>query len=86
MADENEHDLVDLVRQVMLAAGQPERDLAEAKERWTTEEVQRDFEVHSFLAPFVIVTRRSDGMKGSLEFTHHPRFYFNFVPHTKEEF
>jgi hypothetical protein len=27
-----------------------------------------------------IVTRKSDGAKGSLEFTHNPRWYFNFVP------
>jgi hypothetical protein len=31
------------------------------------------------MAPFVIVTRKSDGAKGSLEFTHNPRFYFNFA-------
>ena len=30
-------------------------------------------------APFVIVQRKSDREKGSLEFQHCPRFYFNFV-------
>jgi hypothetical protein len=25
------------------------------------------------------VTRKADGVKGSMEFTHNPRFYFNFV-------
>jgi hypothetical protein len=30
------------------------------------------------MAPFVVVRRLSDGQKGSLEFQHHPRFYFNF--------
>jgi hypothetical protein len=34
---------------------------------------------YGFMAPFVIVTRKSDGAKGSLEFTHNPRFYFNFA-------
>jgi hypothetical protein len=29
----------------------------------------------------VVVRRRSDGGKGSLEFQHQPRFYFNFQPH-----
>lgn len=45
---------------------------------WNAEELRRDFEVKSFAAPFVIVRRRSDGRMGSLEFQHHPRFYFNF--------
>ena len=46
---------------------------------WTTEELGGDFEVIGFLAPFVVVRRRSDGRKGSLEFQHNPRLYFNFV-------
>jgi hypothetical protein len=63
----------------MLADEQPLRDLAVADQRWTTEELQRDFTVHSFMAPFVVVTRKRDGAKGSMEFVHSPRFYFNFV-------
>ena len=35
--------------------------------------------MHGFLAPFIVVTRKSDGVKGSMEFTHSPRMYFNFV-------
>ena len=46
---------------------------------WDTEELKRDFEVHSFLAPFVSVTRKSDGRKGALTFQHLPRFYFEFM-------
>ncbi len=30
------------------------------------------------LAPYVVVRRKSDGQKGSLEFQHHPRYYFRF--------
>ena len=45
---------------------------------WNTEELSETFEVIGFLAPFVVVRRKSDGVKGSLEFQHHPRFYFNF--------
>jgi hypothetical protein len=45
----------------------------------TTDEVREKFEVISFLAPFVMVKRKSDGAKGTLEFTHMPRFYFNFI-------
>ena len=39
------------------------------------------FEVIGFMAPLVVVRRRSDGRKGSLEFQHSPRLYFNFQPH-----
>jgi hypothetical protein len=67
-------------RRAMLASGQPQRDLAEAKETWTTEELSRDFVVHSFLAPFIHVTRKADGVEGSMEFTHSPRVYFDFKP------
>jgi hypothetical protein len=47
---------------------------------WTTDEMCQDFEATAFLAPFVLVRRRIDGVKGSLEFQHAPRFYFNFQP------
>lgn len=70
---------VEQIRMDMIATGQPERDLQEAKETWNTQELQRDFEVIGFAAPFVAVKRKSDGIKGSLEFTHSPRVYFNFV-------
>src|ERR1700722_3480630 len=46
---------------------------------WNTDEMSQDFEAVGFLAPLVVVRRRSDGKKGSLEFQHNPRFYFNFV-------
>jgi len=45
---------------------------------WNTDELSQDFEVLGFGAPFVVVKRRSDGKKGSLEFAHSPRHYFNF--------
>ena len=67
-------------RRDMLATGQPYRDLARATERWDTQALGRDFTVHGFLAPFIAVTRKSDGKKGSMQFTHSPRFYFDFVP------
>ena len=47
-------------------------------EVWDTTELQRDFYVKSFLAPIVIVERKSDGQKGTLDFIHPPRFYYNF--------
>ena len=53
---------------------------AEHGEVWNLDELQRDFEVEGFLAPFVVVKRRGDGVVGSLMFQHMPRFYFRFVP------
>lgn len=53
--------------------------------KWDTEAMQRDFEVMGFLAPFVVVRRKSDGVLGTLMFTHHPRFYFGWAPDTREE-
>jgi hypothetical protein len=47
---------------------------------WSTDQLTDDFEVIGFMAPFVVVRRRSDGKKGSLEFQHSPRFCFNFTP------
>jgi chromosome partitioning protein len=47
---------------------------------WDTDELRAEFDVIGFMAPFVGVRRKSDGRKGSLEFQHHPRFYFSFVP------
>ncbi len=46
---------------------------------WDTAELQRDFVVHGFLAPFVSVTRKVDGVKGVLAFAHSPRLYFKFT-------
>ncbi len=71
-------DQTEAVRRVMIDAKIPEADLAEAGQRWDTDALRQEFEVTGFLAPFVMVRRRADGVKGSLEFTHSPRFYFNF--------
>lgn len=48
------------------------------EQAWTTEEMQRDFEVIGFMAPFVVVIRKSDNVKGSLEFSGRPRVYYGF--------
>ena len=67
------------LRRAMLESGQPHRDLAAAEKRWDTDALRLEFEVIGFMAPFVVVKRKSDGAKGSMEFTHDPRWYFNFV-------
>ena len=47
---------------------------------WDTQQMQVDFQVHGFLAPYVKVTRKSDGMAGLLMFSHMPRWYHSFQP------
>ena len=77
------HDETEQVRRQMVAeinSNAGERAELEARhgQVWDTSELQRDFEVIGFMAPFVVAVRKSDGVKGSLEFQHNPRFYFNF--------
>ena len=48
---------------------------------WDTGEVEQEFEVLAFIAPFVVVRRRSDGVKGTLVFQHSPRLYYSFKVH-----
>ncbi len=47
---------------------------------WDSDQLRQDFEVTGFLAPFVIVQRKSDQVLGSLMFQHEPRLYFRFAP------
>jgi hypothetical protein len=45
---------------------------------YDTDQMREHFSVIGFGAPYLVVTRKSDGVKGSLEFQHAPRYYFNF--------
>lgn len=72
-------DSTESVRRSMIETGEPIVELALADQTWDTAELARDFEVLGFMAPFVVVRRRADGVKGSLMFTHSPRKYFSFT-------
>ena len=77
--------LAELLRKQMAENINAEPGSREALERehgqvWDTQELQRDFEVRGFMAPFVVVKRKSDGVVGSLTFQHMPRFYYLFTP------
>lgn len=67
-------------------SGNPERERTRLEQQygqgnvWDTAQLQQAFTVHSFLAPFCLVTRKSDGVKGAVEFQHSPRLYFDFQP------
>lgn len=75
-----DHDPTEAARRALL----PEMpaEAAAAIERgeptWDTAAMQAEFQVLGFSAPFVVVRRRSDGVRGSLQFTHQPRIYFGW--------
>jgi len=52
-----------------------------ARVEWDTTQLQEDFEVLGFRAPYCVVRRKSDGQMGSLQFDHMPRRYYDFTPH-----
>ena len=71
------------IRRAMLASNQPVEDYLDEPldaPTWDTQSLQEDFEVLGFMAPFVVVRRRSDGVKGTLEFVASPRVYFGWHP------
>lgn len=73
------------MQQAVLNSSATERQALEQRHGkvWSTDELREEFEVIGFGAPLVVVRRRADGQKGSLEFQHDPRFYFNWRPHTE---
>lgn len=75
-----ERETFDELRRQLIELGVPEDEAAKATEKYDTKQLQEHFTVHAFWAPFVGVTRKSDGKKGVMMFTHYPRWYFNFDP------
>ncbi|MCY2927545.1 MAG: hypothetical protein NT031_19320, partial [Planctomycetota bacterium] len=80
MEDATEDIRREQVQQVNAEPGSREALEAEHGQVWDTGQLAADFEVLGFLAPYVVVKRKSDGQKGSLLFQHQPRFYFSFQP------
>lgn len=70
------------VAEINARPGSREHLEAEHGQVWDTSQLQEDFEVLGFLAPYVVVRRRADGQKGSLLFQHSPRLYYGFQPDT----
>jgi hypothetical protein len=69
------------VAEINAAPGSREALEAKYGQVWSTDELSQEFEAIGFMAPLVVVRRKSDGKKGSLEFQHSPRFYFNWQEH-----
>lgn len=79
MNDPTEQARRELVDAINVEPGSREALEAKHGQVWDTGELQRDFEVMSFMAPWIFVKRKSDGKVGSLMFQHRPRFYFDFT-------
>lgn len=54
----------------------------QGQQTWDTAQLQKEFDVQWFSAPFVGVRRKFDGATGTMEFTH-SRVYFDFQPEAK---
>ena len=78
MTDETESLRRQRLAEINVEPGSREALESQHGQVWSTEELQRDFEALGFMAPYIVVRRRSDGVKGSLEFQHNPRFFFNW--------
>ncbi len=79
------HDPTETIRRQRLAEINDEPGSREALEAehgqvWDTDQLREEFEALGFMAPYIVVRRRSDGTKGSLEFQHDPRLYYSFKP------
>ena len=48
--------------------------------KYTTKQLLENFEVLQFMAPYVYVIRKKDRKKGTLQFNHSPRIYYDFKP------
>ena len=68
------------IRRYLIDNDVPRLQAARAKVTYDTQQLQEHFTVHGFLAPFISVTRKADGVKGVMMFSHQPRFYFDFEP------
>jgi hypothetical protein len=81
MTDETEDIRKLMIAQINAAPGSREYLEAKHGQVWDTSQLSEDFQVLGFMAPVMVVRRRSDGQKGSLYFQHSPRFYFGFEPY-----
>ena len=79
MIDPTEAHRRERLAEINAVPGSREALEAEHGQVWDTEQLTKDFEVIGFMAPLVVVRRRGDGVKGSLEFQHSPRLYWGFV-------
>ena len=81
--DQTEDIRRDMVAQINSNPSEREKLEALHGQVWDTDQMQEEFVAEGFMAPFIVVTRKRDGMKGSLAFQHSPRYYFAFSAYVK---
>ena len=81
MSDPTESIRKEMLVEINAQPGSREALEAEHGQVWDSNQLREDFEVLGFVAPLVVVKRKSDGQKGSLFFQARPRFYFGFDAH-----
>lgn len=81
MSDETEMARRRRLAEINLVPGSKEALEQQYGEVWDTDQMSELFRPVGFMAPYLVVVRIADNQKGSLEFQHDPRFYFNFKPH-----
>jgi len=78
MSDQTES----LRRQRLVELNEGDTNRAKLQEQygnvWSTDEMTGEFDALGFMSPYIVVRRKSDGVRGSLAFRPSPRFYFNF--------
>lgn len=80
MTDETETIRREMLTEINAEPGSREYLEAKHGQVWDTSELQKEFDVLGFMAPLVVASRKSDGIKGSLMFQGSPRFYFGWSP------
>jgi len=80
MSDPTESLRRERLAEINLEPGSREALEAQYGEVWSTDELREQYDVLGFMAPLVVVRRKSDGLKGSLEFQNAPRLFFSFKP------
>ena len=80
MSDATESIRREMVKEINHEPGSREDLEQKHGQVWDTREMQEEFEPLGFMAPLIVVRRRSDGTKGSLKFQHNPRLYFDWSP------
>ena len=80
MTDQTESIRREMTKNINAVEGSREYLEAKYGQVWDTTELQQEFSVEGFMAPFVLARRKSDGIRGTLKFQHSPRFYFSFEP------
>jgi len=79
MRDETEDTRRAMVAEINSEAGDRAALEAQYGQVWDSDELRQDFAVEGFMAPFVVARRKADDVRGSLMFTHSPRFYFSWT-------